>query len=281
MKVSQKIPAKINLTLDVKGKIGDYHEIESLVVSVDIFDTVILKKRKDNEIAIKEKGIKTGCAREENNVYKAANLFMDTYNTTGVDIVLKKNIPLAGGLGGSSADIAAVLIGMKRLFRIDADIKKLASKLGSDVVYMLNGGFSLMTETGSNSLKLKLGYPLYFIILTNKKGIPSKDCYSRFDTINTETVSTSQDAFSYLLARDFENFKKVAKNDLYLPATTILPELKKDIEVLKGEADFVSMTGAGSSLFALYKDKKVRDKEFERIEKQGFKGRLLKAKIVE
>ena len=84
---------------------------------------------------------------------------MDTYNTTGVDIVLKKNIPLAGGLGGSSADIAAVLIGMKRLFRIDADIKKLASKLGSDVVYMLNGGFSLMTETGSNSLKLKLGQP--------------------------------------------------------------------------------------------------------------------------
>ncbi|MBE5756936.1 MAG: 4-(cytidine 5'-diphospho)-2-C-methyl-D-erythritol kinase [Clostridiales bacterium] len=281
MEIIQRIPAKINLTLDVKGKIGDYHEIESLVVSIDLFDTVVLKKRKDNEVTIKEEGIKTGCTKEENNAYKAANLFMDTYNTSGVDIILKKKIPLAGGLGGSSADIAAVLIGMKKLFRVDADLKKLSSKLGSDVVYMLNGGFSLMTETGSNSLKLKLGFPLYFIILTNSKGISSKDCYENFDKLNKETISTSRDAFSYLLARDFDGFKKVAKNDLYLPAVDILPEIKKDMEVLETEADFVSMTGAGSSLFMLFSDKKKRDIAYRNLKKKGYKGRLIKAKSIE
>ena len=56
-KIVQKIPAKINLTLDVKGKIGDMHEIESLVISVNVYDKIIVKKRKDYKITLKEKGI--------------------------------------------------------------------------------------------------------------------------------------------------------------------------------------------------------------------------------
>ena len=281
-KITQKIPAKINLTLDVKGKIGNLHEIESLVISVDIYDKITVKKRKDDKITLKEKGILTFCKIEDNNAYKTAKLFQETYQTKGVDIIIKKKIPLAGGLGGSSADIVGVLIAMNKLFRADADLKKLSAKLGSDVVYMLNGGFSLMTETGNKSVKLNLGFPLYFIILTNGKGIPSKDCYEKFDLLGESTESTSRDAFSYLLSKEFEKFKKVAKNDLYKPAKDILPELVEEMEILNKEnADFLSMTGAGSSLFMMFKDKKRRDIAFKNLKKTEYKKRILKAESVE
>ena len=281
-KISQKIPAKLNLTLDVKGKIGDFHEIESLVVSVNLFDKIILKKRKDNEITVKEKGFKTELKAEDNNAFKAVKLFMETYGTSGVDITVKKKIPLSAGLGGSAADIVAVLIGMKKLFHIDADLKKLAEKLGSDAVYMLNGGFAMMTERGIKSVNLKLGFPLYFILLTNEKGISSKECYDRFDFIGKSSESTTETAFSYILLRDFIGFKNTAKNDLYIPAKDLLPEIEGDMEELKKEeADFVSMTGSGSSLFMMFKDRKKRNEVFKNLVKKGYGGRLIKAKSIE
>ena len=135
-KVKVKIPAKINITLDVLDKTPDgFHDLKSLVASINIYDKITLKKRKDVFISLKEKGNVTGL-QEENNAYKTAKKFMAKYDTPGVNIVIDKKIPIANGLGGSSADIAGVLIAMKKLYKVDCDLSELASELGSDVCYM-------------------------------------------------------------------------------------------------------------------------------------------------
>ena len=72
-----KIPAKINLTLDVAGQSGGYHTIDSLVCSVNLYDTVCVSKRKDDKVCLKTKGIHPECSEKQNNAYKTAILFSD------------------------------------------------------------------------------------------------------------------------------------------------------------------------------------------------------------
>ena len=92
-KVSKNIPAKLNLTLDVMGIKKGYHQINSLVTSIDIFDTVTVNKRTDGKITLTMKGEKVDCLPHDNNAFKAASVFMQNYPTTGADIVVNKRIP--------------------------------------------------------------------------------------------------------------------------------------------------------------------------------------------
>ena len=88
-KVKINVPAKINLTLDVLGAKNNYHQIESLVASVDIYDTVYLTERKDGKITLDMKGIPVDCPIVDNNAVKAARLFCEKFSTYGVDIKIK------------------------------------------------------------------------------------------------------------------------------------------------------------------------------------------------
>ena len=158
-RVKIKVPAKINLTLDITGVKDGYHHLKSIVSSINLYDTITLIKRNDDKITLLEKGIESGCDTQKNNAFKACKAFINKFGTTGVDIVLNKKIPVGGGLGGSSADIAGVLNGMKKLFGIDGSVKDLADELGSDSRYMLEGGWAVISERGNKVKKLKIRIP--------------------------------------------------------------------------------------------------------------------------
>ena len=121
-KITIKAPAKVNLTLDIVEKKRKYHAISSLVASIDLCDEITIKERKDRRINLDMKGIKMDCDLTENNAYLAAKAFVDKFSTMGADIKIVKNIPLSSGLGGSSADTAGVLRGLKELYNLDCDI---------------------------------------------------------------------------------------------------------------------------------------------------------------
>ena len=110
-------PAKVNFTLDVLGVEENYHKIKTLVSTIDLYDKITIKKRKDSRIKLVMKGIKVDCEITENNAYKAAKAFIEKYKTLGVDIIVNKKIPVGAGLGGSSADIAGVLNAMEGLYQ--------------------------------------------------------------------------------------------------------------------------------------------------------------------
>ena len=173
-KITVKIPAKFNLTLDVIGKNENYHDISSLVCSIDIVDEITVVKRKDDKITLKMTGLPVNCPITDNNAYKAAALFQNTFKTGGVDIVVNKNIPVGGGLGGSSADIAGVLKALNLLFETDMNMVELAASLGSDAPYMINGGYAIISGRGEKIEPHKSQKTLYFLLITENAEISAR-----------------------------------------------------------------------------------------------------------
>ena len=278
-KATVKIPAKINLTLDIEGVKNGYHVLSSLVVSVDIYDKITVRPRKEDVISISFCGLPVGVNGKNSNAYFAADKFRREFSTGGVDICVERNIPAGAGLGGSSADMAGVLSAMKRLFDVKRDVYYIAENLGSDVVYMMNGGCAVMKDRGEiiepiSGVKRRL----YFIIVTGTAGVSTGECYRGFDKQGKIYIRNTPIAVKLLQEDDPDNLFKVIKNDLYESAKTILPEIETTLERLKqfGEA---CMTGSGSAVYAVFKDKKKRDKAYKALLPE-FGARLLKAQTV-
>jgi len=142
-------PAKINLTIEVLGKRPDgYHEIRSIIQTINLCDTLSFSPRKNIEI----KCDLTGWSAEQSLVSRAVALFKEaTGQNVGVMIDIQKRIPLSSGLAGDSSDAAAVLRGLNGLRKTGLSQPKLvelASQLGSDVSFFLVGGTCLMEGRG-------------------------------------------------------------------------------------------------------------------------------------
>ena len=197
----EKARAKINRTLDIKGTANGYHELDSLVTSLDLYDLVCVTKRKDGAIRLFSKGEGSEAIPEsENNAYKAAVLFREEFSCEGAEIKIFKNIPMGAGLGGSSADAAGVLRAMKRLF-LSGDDKKdeervlnIADKTGSDTRAMYLGGFCRMRGRGTRAERIYAGgfcegdenaayagKRAYFLLICPEEGVSSGECFRLYD----------------------------------------------------------------------------------------------------
>lgn len=282
-KFTQKINAKINLTLEVLGILDGYHLINSLVASVNIPDAVTLYKRNDGLITLKEKGIIVGGKIEKNNAYKAVKAFMERYGTNGVDIVIDKKIPVGGGLGGSSADIAGALIGMAKLYGV-GDIEELAQTLGSDVNYMLKGGYAIISGRGERVEPVLIKDKFYLIFITDETMLSAKAVYNKYDEQNgylVEKEPFSKVVADYIIKGETDKAFNLAYNDLLNPSLTLNPKIGENLELLSSlGANFVNMTGSGSTVFALFKSKKARDKAYKELVKTTSEVNLIKAETV-
>ncbi len=258
--------AKLNLTLDVLGINGNYHEIKSLVCSVSIGDKVTVRTRKDGRITLTMKGIAVDCSVTDNNAYKTAKAYKEKYDTTGVDVIVEKNIPVGGGLGGSSADVAGVINAMKKLFPIDGDGGDIADQICSDARYMLKGGYAVMSGRGNEVSPLEIEKTLYFIIVTEKEMISTRACYGEFDKQGKTYPAVTEKAVTALKNGDDIEFFRLLKNDLYKPAVNLLEKINENYSVLKSVgAPAVVMTGSGSAVCAVYVDKKQRDADYKKF----------------
>jgi len=121
--IKVKCPAKINLTLEILNKREDgFHNIQSVMQTIDLFDILTIKLEESNEFQIKLSGTSDEIPYDERNlVYKAAELYFDTPLTSHlspltISIHIEKNIPIAAGLAGGSSDAAGTLWGLNKLF---------------------------------------------------------------------------------------------------------------------------------------------------------------------
>ena len=166
-KIIIKSPAKINLHLEVIGKREDgFHELAMIMQNIDLSD--YLEFQINNEGLIK---LDSDCndlsLSSDNLIVKSANLLRKKSNTDyGVNIFLRKNIPIGAGLAGGSSNAAATLIGLNRLWNLSLDKKKLcslASTLGSDIPFFINGGIQLCFGRGEILEKLESNLSLIHI----------------------------------------------------------------------------------------------------------------------
>lgn len=253
--VKVKSYAKLNLTLDITGVEGGFHMLDSLVCTVDIFDIIKLKKRKDKLVNIEMHGRGLELLPyEQNNAVKAAESFINCFGTDGADIVIHKNIPVGAGLGGSSADISGVLTGMARLYGVgsDVELKRLADGLGSDTGYMLSGGFARLTGRGERVEKLSLKRKLYAVLLIPEKGVCTAECYKLYDAMPTSQCCTEA-AVEALKSGDLQGLGSLLSNSLLRAAATLNPEILTAYAALESFSPLgVTMTGSGSCVFALF-----------------------------
>ncbi len=255
MSVRIKAYAKLNLTLAITGVTCGYHALDSLVCTVDLYDLIKLKKRKDNLVTVEMHGQGTETlAYEDNNAVKAAEAYIKAFSTSGADIKIFKNIPVGAGMGGSSADISGVLRGMATLYGKggERDLKELADSLGSDTGYLLTGGFARLTGRGERVERLEKDLRLNFLVLLPQGGVSTAKCYRLLDELPKASLST-QPAVDALLNGDLAALGKSLNNALYSPAVRLNGDIQTAFEELKEFAPLgVNMTGSGSGVYALF-----------------------------
>ncbi len=275
--VAIKAYAKVNLTLEIVGQAGGYHQLDSLVASVNIFDKIVLKKRKDSLCSVVMKGLGSeSIPPEHNNALKAGEAFAKVFHTTGADITVYKNIPLGAGLGGSSADAAGVLRGMAKLYGVDEPEKlcHLADSLGSDIRYMLFGGFARMQGRGERVESLAINEKLHFLLLCPSEGVSTKECYQKFDELARENhannpKNATQNCIQALLQNDTYKAGRYLTNDLFAPASELCESVKKAWEEANSFSPIGAvMTGSGSCVLAIFENR-----EFCEWAKSRYKGK--------
>ena len=260
--------AKVNLTLEIVGVKGGYHLLDSLVASVDIFDLIVLKKRKDKFSSIIMHGMDSeSILPEKNNALKAAEAFSKRFGVNGADITVYKNIPIGAGLGGSSADISGVINGMAKLYNVGdrVALKALADELGSDTGYMLTGGFARMQGRGEQVTPLPFKNKLYFLLLCPSSLVSAGGCYQEYDRLHAESDSTAkadknvtQSCIEALLRNDTNEVGRYLMNDLFLPASSLNEDVKTAFQEVKDFSPLGAvMTGSGSCVLAMFETKEL------------------------
>lgn len=271
--------AKLNFTLDVTGRTEHYHLLDSLVVTVDIYDKIVAKKRRDSLINVTMHGMGSDkLYPEENQAVRAGERFVEAFHTQGADIAVYKNIPMGAGLGGSSADAAGVLNALAKLYRIDDfnALKSLADGLGSDTGYMLRGGLARMRGRGEEVEFFSDTPEMNFLLLCPKSAVSTAECYAAFDELplNPKEGRTGRCLAAYR-GMGVSEAARLFGNDLFPGAASLNPDVAEAVKALKSFSPAgVSMTGSGSAAFALFESRELCE-----WAKSRYKGRA-RARIV-
>ncbi len=271
--VKEKGYAKVNLFLDVLGKTEGFHDIDTVVATVNLFDTVSVTKRRDDKIVLRTaSSLYTLPKEDDNNAYKAAKLFQNTFKTGGVDIFISKRIPVGGGLGGSSADISATLNAMKKLFGIEEDVKPLADSLGSDAGYMLTGGFARLTGRGEKVEFLDFGdLKLHLIIAVPIGGVSAKEAYSEYDKSPLPVRSGGTEEIIKNLSSG-----RVVKGDFYNALYDASSRINPKISAVYGliaslSPNAVVMSGSGSACIGVFSSKELCEWAKDKLKYENLK----------
>ena len=253
--VRVKAFSKLNLTLFITGIKDGYHMLDSVVTTVDLYDLIVIKKRRDKQVFITMHGQGSeAIAFEENNAVKAAKAFIEAYGTNGADITIYKNIPMGLGMGGSSADSAGVLNGLSKLYKVDdfAGLKILADGTGSDTRYMLSGGYARLFGRGDEVLPIESNLRLNFLLLAPNERVSTAQCFKTFDSLGT--FGGNSDKIQQAIT-DGDKYSLKLGNALTLSAKSLSKEVETAFEQLSSfDPIAVNMTGSGSGVFALFEN---------------------------
>lgn len=257
MDVNIKTGCKINLTLDIIGKREDgYHLLSTVMQNVALYDYLYLRERKS--------GIVINCnlpyipLNESNIAYKAAQMFFEISGiNSGVYIGMDKLVPVCAGMGGGSGNAAGVLYGLNKMFGsplTDAVMKKNSVKLGADVPFFFEGGICLCSGIGEHTESLRSMPDCTVVILKDARGVSTPKAYADFDArpVNTEYTGNFVRALN---AVSFDDIGKSIGNVLYDTAKGICPEIRRNIEILRSYGAYSAMTGSGSAVYGLFKDR--------------------------
>jgi 4-diphosphocytidyl-2-C-methyl-D-erythritol kinase len=250
-------PAKVNLTLEVVGARQDgYHELRSVFATIDLADRVRVAAAKRLDVEVRPDPIDPGePAGTELTTRAVRALAAATDHPATAHVRVTKRIPVAAGLGGGSSDAGAVLRGLARVWRVDAELQAVGASLGSDVPFFVSGArFALIGGGGEQVRELPApAVPLWIVLVRVAARVATVDV---FRALRAEEWSDG--ARSAALARAFEEqritpatIRSHLGNDLLDAASRVCRDIGEARLIAGSSGVTLGLSGSGPSLFSI------------------------------
>ena len=265
--VVARVPAKVNLQLAV-GPLGNdgFHEVTTVFQAISLFDDVTVATAPENNgISIQITGqTSTGVPSDNSNLaVKAAALMIKNYDLPNdLNIKLKKEIPVAGGMAGGSADAAGVIVGLDSLFELGLsrdEMEMVGSKIGADVPFSICGGVAIGTGRGDQITPALFKGSYNWVLALSGQGLSTPSVYAECDRLreglSISTPVVSEQLMQALRAGDAKALGKSLSNDLQPAACSLRPALRLvlDVGIDYGALGGI-VSGSGPTVAFLVKD---------------------------
>ncbi len=268
-----KAMGKVNLGLDVLGKKPNgYHEVRMIMQSVELGDTLKFTKTAEGiTIRTNKKDLPTD---EGNLIYRAIQLMQEEYHLKGgVSVRLDKQIPVAAGMAGGSADAAAALIAMNQLYDLKLNTQKLCElgvKLGADIPFCIVGGTVLAEGIGEELTVLPKAPACYLLIARPDIMVSTKAVYEALDHDGVESHPDIDGMVQAIWKNHLDGITERMENVLEAVTVKQYPvvEQLKDKMRQEGAIEAV-MSGSGPTVFGVYRDAVSAGEAYKQIMASG------------
>jgi 4-diphosphocytidyl-2-C-methyl-D-erythritol kinase len=239
--VTVRVPAKVNLHLAV-GDLRDdgYHGLNTVFQALSLTDEVSVAHAEELGIEIHGEGATSLPTDETNLAWKAAVALAEHVGRDLADskvrIVIRKGIPVAGGMAGGSADAAATLVALSALWKLDLgrdELATIAATLGSDVPFMLHGGTALGTARGEQLVPVLSRHTYHWAIALDRKGLSTPEVYGEIDRLRAagrqQRLGAVEPLLEALASGDPRQLALLLGNDLQAAAVSLRPNLRRTL----------------------------------------------------
>jgi len=265
-KVRLRAYAKVNFALDVIGLRADgYHDIATVMQSISLSDEVEIERIAEGfEFTFEPEGAEIG-PPERNTAYVAwKSLQRSTGDALPASVRLRKWIPVGAGLGGGSADAAALLVGLNELFDLGLradELREVGARVGADVPFCISGGTALGEGVGEILTPLP-GPPAQHLVLAKPhRSADTGEIYRAHDAAGTESARCVEPVVSALQSRSLRDLAASVGNDLTSVTSDLVPEVAAlERELLAREALGATMSGSGTAVYGIFDDEGVAER---------------------
>ncbi len=263
--------AKLNLMLDMLKKLDNgYHSLFMVMQSVDLYDTVDVQRNGLGRILIESDSAKM--PKDSSNIaYKCAEKFFEDMEISqcGITIRIGKNIPMASGMAGGSADGAAVLYCLNKIYGTGlshAQLCEIGGKVGADIPFSLTGGTAVVLNTGDIIAPVNPLPDCEIVIVKPNQDVSTKEAYSMLDSLQRLRHLDRVGMLEALSKNDFNAICSKCGN-VFEQAVEVSerPYIKSIMR--KCGADACLMSGSGPTVFGLFSDKENADRCFNELNK--------------
>ena len=249
MKINSFAAAKVNLALHVRGlKSNGYHELHSLITFANIGD--IIEVRTSNELKLTIEGpFADNVPKDTDNIVIKAAKFLLPDGKAHINLI--KNLPVEAGLGGGSADAAATLRSLSKLWNIP--IPKTPEVLGADVPICLLKETAIVQGIGEKITPVSIPSNLHIVLIKPNIGLSTGKVFNNLKNKHNEKMCTFNGTDSI---EEFANYLNKLRNDLLQTSITIVPLLRDIINFLNVQKGnyYTQMSGSGTTCFGLFDD---------------------------
>jgi 4-diphosphocytidyl-2-C-methyl-D-erythritol kinase len=252
--------AKVNYALDVLGLRADgYHEVSTVMQSISLADEVELRHAAGGfDLSLEPEEVEVG-PQERNTTYLAWKALQRlTGKELPVKVTLRKEIPAGAGLGGGSANAAAVLVGLNELFALGLRVDKLrgiGARIGADVPFCIWGGTAMGEGVGEILTPLPAPPAHLLVVAKPLRSADTAGIYLAYDEAKTESTNSVKPVVSALCSNSLPALAAAVGNDLAPVTKGIIPEVAKlERTLLASRALGASMSGSGTAVYGIFDD---------------------------